>query len=706
MKEPESEEIPTTTNDVNDEEINLDELLKETETEAESEVTSTIPPQEQSEDVDMEDSESKDEPKEEVTIESNGAQDVPVIESKPFVQANTVEVKEVKPVPAPPPAPPAPVEEDDEEDDEEEGIPEELDEEDESGKQSRFVRQTHVIIVPSYASWFNMKKIHQIEKESLPEFFNSNHPSKSSKIYANYRNFMVNSYRLNPNEFLTLTSCRRNLVGDVGTIMRVHRFLCKWGLINYQVRPQFKPGYAVEKLPNGQSVGLPYTGDYHVKYDTPRGLFPFDTFKVAPERADISKLKELVFSSDAGITQDINQKKHGLSTDEQGEGQGQTGDEPPTKKQNDGWSSEEVKSLINGISKFKNDWYKISELVGPKKTVEQCIFKFLKLPIQDKFNPIDDKDGLSIKLLKFANNNPLSSHENPVLSNLVFMTKLVDSEVAKAASEAASKIVDEKIIEKVKQVYETNVVPNSESSATLDQSSSEVKSLDQNGNIEHKEGEDVTKESTGKEKEVAVDTTEVEANKSSSEVLKDAAAATFGIVGGRSHLFASYEEREMQKLSNTIINQELSKIDLKLSKVEELEKIYERERRQLAKQQQDIFVDRLALAKSTISIAKKLDTVINLLSSDSGSSDNDKVSSLLAEAKSLLFKPAKNSLVPTTDAATNGNGEADNSKLSIVDSTAATSNLISSSAGMSNINEDDYKPLSLNTPKTFKVWVP
>ena len=58
---------------------------------------------------------------------------------------------------------------------------------------------------------------------------------------------MINSYRLNPNEFLTLTSCRRNLVGDVGTLMRVHRFLNKWGLINYQVRPQFKPGYALEK---------------------------------------------------------------------------------------------------------------------------------------------------------------------------------------------------------------------------------------------------------------------------------------------------------------------------------------------------------------------------------------------------------------------------------------------------------------------------
>jgi SWI/SNF related-matrix-associated actin-dependent regulator of chromatin subfamily C len=47
---------------------------------------------------------------------------------------------------------------------------------------------------------------------------------------------MINTYRLNPSEYLTVTACRRNLAGDVGSIMRVHAFLEQWGLINYQVR--------------------------------------------------------------------------------------------------------------------------------------------------------------------------------------------------------------------------------------------------------------------------------------------------------------------------------------------------------------------------------------------------------------------------------------------------------------------------------------
>lgn len=36
-------------------------------------------------------------------------------------------------------------------------------------------------------------------------------------------------------EYLTFTACRRNLTGDVCSILRVHAFLEQWGLINYQV---------------------------------------------------------------------------------------------------------------------------------------------------------------------------------------------------------------------------------------------------------------------------------------------------------------------------------------------------------------------------------------------------------------------------------------------------------------------------------------
>ena len=96
--------------------------------------------------------------------------------------------------------------------------------------------QTHEVIIPSYAAWFDMSKIHPIERRALPEFFNSRHRSKTPAIYKDYRDFMINTYRLRPSEYLTVTACRRNLAGDVCAIMRVHAFLEQWGLINYQVR--------------------------------------------------------------------------------------------------------------------------------------------------------------------------------------------------------------------------------------------------------------------------------------------------------------------------------------------------------------------------------------------------------------------------------------------------------------------------------------
>lgn len=72
---------------------------------------------------------------------------------------------------------------------------------------------------------------------------------------------MIDSFRLNPSEYLSVTACRRNLAGDVGSIMRIHGFLEQWGLINYGIEPS-------------QSMGPPATGHFNVMVDTPAGIQP------------------------------------------------------------------------------------------------------------------------------------------------------------------------------------------------------------------------------------------------------------------------------------------------------------------------------------------------------------------------------------------------------------------------------------------------
>jgi SWI/SNF related-matrix-associated actin-dependent regulator of chromatin subfamily C len=105
----------------------------------------------------------------------------------------------------------------------------------EQSARSHLIEQSHAIILPSYSAWFDMHQVHSIERKALPEFFNNRNRSKTPAVYKDYRDFMVNTYRLNPAEYLTVTACRRNLAGDVCAIMRVHSFLEQWGLINYQV---------------------------------------------------------------------------------------------------------------------------------------------------------------------------------------------------------------------------------------------------------------------------------------------------------------------------------------------------------------------------------------------------------------------------------------------------------------------------------------
>ncbi|KAF1913056.1 hypothetical protein BDU57DRAFT_521741 [Ampelomyces quisqualis] len=134
-----------------------------------------------------------------------------------------------------------------------------------SAARSHFVTQTYATIIPSYATWFDMRYIDYRERKALPEFFNSRNRSKTPAVYRDYRDFMINTYRLNPSEYLTVTACRRNLAGDVCAIMRVHAFLEQWGLINYQVDPQERPS----------NIGPPFTGHFRVTVDTPRGLQPF-----------------------------------------------------------------------------------------------------------------------------------------------------------------------------------------------------------------------------------------------------------------------------------------------------------------------------------------------------------------------------------------------------------------------------------------------
>uniref|UniRef100_A0A3B3S5I7 SWI/SNF related BAF chromatin remodeling complex subunit C2 n=1 Tax=Paramormyrops kingsleyae TaxID=1676925 RepID=A0A3B3S5I7_9TELE len=273
--------------------------------------------------------------------------------------------------------------------------------------------QTHHIIIPSYAAWFDYNSVHAIERRALPEFFNGKNKSKTPEIYLAYRNFMIDTYRLNPQEYLTSTACRRNLAGDVCAIMRVHAFLEQWGLINYQVDAESRP----------TPMGPPPTSHFHVLADTPSSLVPLQP--KAPTSQQLLSFPEKVKEKPVDL------QNFGLRTDMYSKKSGPSKSKSAASTTRE-WTEQETLLLLEALEMYKDDWNKVSEHVG-SRTQDECILHFLRLPIEDPY--LEDSSS-SLGPLAFQP-VPFSQAGNPVMSTVAFLASVVDPRVASAAAKSA-----------------------------------------------------------------------------------------------------------------------------------------------------------------------------------------------------------------------------------------------------------------------------
>jgi hypothetical protein len=94
-------------------------------------------------------------------------------------------------------------------------------------------------------SWYDIKTISNIEKSSLPEWFNSSAPHRTPTTYLSTRNQILTIYSKQASlalatahqggggqHYLTVSAIRRIVPGDVGSLTRLHTFLCDWGMMN------------------------------------------------------------------------------------------------------------------------------------------------------------------------------------------------------------------------------------------------------------------------------------------------------------------------------------------------------------------------------------------------------------------------------------------------------------------------------------------
>ncbi|CAH1757508.1 8897_t:CDS:2 [Entrophospora sp. SA101] len=273
--------------------------------------------------------------------------------------------------------------------------------------------QTYEITIPSYSAWFNFNRIHEIEKEAMIEYFNNKNKTKTPEIYKEYRNFIINTYRLNPREYLSVTACRKNLPGDVCGIVRIHAFLEQWGLINYQ--PEFDT--------YNSSVVPPFTENFKITADMPRCLRSFsqnntciEIVNTTQKTPNIKKPCDILDSSYNSnpilVVQNIYRRDNTKTINNTGE------DISDQKRKGKAcgiedfehcyWSDAETLLLFEGVELHGDNWNMVSQHVGTRSK-EQCIVHFLELPVKD---PLEFTKSSNTRLSSFDPYMPFSQTIN------------------------------------------------------------------------------------------------------------------------------------------------------------------------------------------------------------------------------------------------------------------------------------------------------
>ncbi|KAJ5953374.1 hypothetical protein N7454_000270 [Penicillium verhagenii] len=490
----------------------------------------------------------------------------------------------------------------------------------EASARDHLLAQTHAIILPSYASWFDMSTVNRIEKKAVEEFFNGRNRSKTPATYKDYRDFMINTYRLNPIEYLTVTACRRNLAGDVCAIMRIHSFLEQWGLINYQVDPQSRPS----------SIGPPFTGHFRIVADTPRGLQPFQP----GPHPTVSSGKALpaterAASATPAIKTDLDLRRNVY--DNKGKDVTPFSDkEKQTNGATNGTETQEPRKKSHCFScgidctRLRFHYAKASPTSAnanaPNTKYDMCPNCFLEARMPSSHNASDfvkledkghshvaDKDApwsdsellLLLEALESFDDNweqianhvgtrtseecvmqflqleiedkyvedlpelrsgpgrePISATENPVLSVVAFLAQMADPAVAAAA---AGRTVEE-IRKELRNQLEKGV-------------------------------------GKGKESVKAEDSMDVDTVRQAEKPKESLATVTLAASAARASALASHEEREMTRLVGAAVNVTLQKFEIKLQQFNEMEEVIEVERRELEQARQQLFLDRMAFKK-------------------------------------------------------------------------------------------------------------
>ncbi|RAL08549.1 putative RSC complex subunit (RSC8) [Aspergillus homomorphus CBS 101889] len=539
----------------------------------------------------------------------------------------------------------------------------------ETSARSHLVSQTHAIILPSYTSWFDMHLIHPIEKKALAEFFNGRNRSKTPAVYKDYRDFMINTYRLNPIEYLTVTACRRNLAGDVCAIMRVHSFLEQWGLINYQVDPQTRPS----------NIGPPFTGHFRVIADMPRGMQPLQPgpnhfVKPGKPLPATDRAASATPTSKADLNLEIRRNVYDdkgkeitpatEDKEKQTNGEGSAANGTPTDAATKALesASKEPRKKFHCFScgidctRLRFHYAKSTPATAnpaPDTKYDLCPNCFLQGRMPSSHNASDfvkleespytiapDKDApwsdseliLLLEGLENFDDNweQIANHVGSRTKEecvMKFLQLEIEDKYLEDTPEVRASAGRDPISQSENPVlsvvaFLAQMAEPSVAAAAAGRSVEEIRK-ELRKQLEKGSGSEKSQEK-GKEKESAVKaedsmeldatredaadevTESTDANKQGKTTLSTVALAASA---ARAGALASHEEREMTRLVSAAVNVTLQKFEIKLQQFNEMEEIIEAERRELELARQQLFLDRMAFKKRVKEVQDTLQSV-------------------------------------------------------------------------------------------------
>ena len=261
----------------------------------------------------------------------------------------------------------------------------------------------------------------------------------------------------------------------------------------------------------------------------------------------------------------------------------------------DAWTDQEVLHLLEAVEMYDDDWFAIEAHVGTR-SAQQCIRKFLELPIEDPYLSCEGEMGA----LRYAR-VPFEQADNPVMSVVAFLAGVVGPGVAAEAAKTALH----------------DLTADSEETKPV------IDGLKEQSESQKKENDSMEEDTTEKSSAAPVDASNAASVPAADEMSVDGAptkpapgvphskavrAAKLALSSSAkaASALADAEETQIRSTLAAVIKLTLTKLELKMSQFEELEDLLEEERRTLEAARVSLVNERIGLKRALEGVRTEL----------------------------------------------------------------------------------------------------